>query len=474
MTAKEFFKGNVFRSLAVLLIIVILSSGILAICNDLLKVSDANRINRVIAQIYGKDVDAQKVEIPENGFDYDGGSVSEAYLIKDDGNYLVKSTGNEGYKNGTVTLWVVVEFADNAIQGIGKVKVDSYEGQTLMANFNDAFFAEFDKHDEEVAAGAIFATEADEDLIPNTVTGTTKSANAICNAVNTAVDFVKRVVLGEDTPVVPVGDGLLYAGNISKGSVSVKRGTVTYNLTVTSMENVHDNFVIEATVDKSGTLTKFAIVENGSSDKGDGTYADDMYPDIENLLIGKNYEEIKALIGQDGNEITSSDGIDPSLQTGATYSNLMCLTAAAYATGNYGWFTSAGLFVGNVSSIDFSVKRGTVSYTLTVTSMENVHDNFVIDVAVKNGAITEYTIVENGSSDKGDGTYADDMYPDIENFLIGKTYEDIKALLGGQEGSEITSSDGIDSSLHTGATYSNLMCVVAAAFATGNYSAFNG
>ena len=53
MTVKEFFKSTAFKSLAVLLTIVILAGGLLAIFNDVLYVSEEEKFERSIAKIYG-------------------------------------------------------------------------------------------------------------------------------------------------------------------------------------------------------------------------------------------------------------------------------------------------------------------------------------------------------------------------------------------------------------------------------------
>ena len=59
MTVRQFFKSNAFKSLAVLIAIVLVAGGLLAIFNDLLYISDEERLNRILSSIYGEPVTAE-------------------------------------------------------------------------------------------------------------------------------------------------------------------------------------------------------------------------------------------------------------------------------------------------------------------------------------------------------------------------------------------------------------------------------
>ena len=105
MSVKEFFKGNVFKCIIALLCVLLVSGIFLTIMNSLLYVTDEERFERAINKIYGKSVKTESVTVA----DYNSNAtINEAYKIKDDGNYLVKSTGKGGFENGTVTCWVVI------------------------------------------------------------------------------------------------------------------------------------------------------------------------------------------------------------------------------------------------------------------------------------------------------------------------------------------------------------------------------
>lgn len=204
MTVKQFFKSNAFKSLAVLILIVLVAGALLAIFNDLLYVSDEERLSRSLAKIYGTEVTAEELELTEEERTYAYGSVNAVYFVEDDGNYLFQTTGTGGYgSGGTVTLWTIVactgtaEAGDLTLTGIEKVVYDSNNGQTFISNLNDDFYAAFAQQDELVAGGGYFTavTNGTDDL-NNIVAGASKSSNAACNAVNTALACFRTVFMG--------------------------------------------------------------------------------------------------------------------------------------------------------------------------------------------------------------------------------------------------------------------------------------
>lgn len=208
MTAKQFFKSNAFKSLVVLIAIVLVAGALLAIFNDLLYISDEERLNRTLSKIYGKTVSAQAVELTEEEKTYSYGTVDNVYYIEDDGNYLFKTTGVGGYPGkGTVTLWTVVTCTGTrgqnnlVLTGIEKVVYDSNEGQTLISNLNDSFYAFFAEHDDLVAEGGYFTSvDGGTDDLNNVIVQTTMSSKAASNAVNTALACFRKVMVGETEP----------------------------------------------------------------------------------------------------------------------------------------------------------------------------------------------------------------------------------------------------------------------------------
>ena len=204
MTVKAFFKSNAFKSLAVLIAIVLVAGALLAICNDLLYISDEERLARSLSKIYGKEVTAEEVELTDEERSYTYGTVDAVYYIHDDGNYLFQTTGKGGYSNGngTVTVWTIVtctgtrEEGNLALTGIEKVVYDSNEGQSFISTLGDSFYAAFAEQDARVAEGGYFTTTAGSDDIYNIASGASESSNAACNAVNTALACFRTVFMG--------------------------------------------------------------------------------------------------------------------------------------------------------------------------------------------------------------------------------------------------------------------------------------
>lgn len=204
MTVKQFFKSNAFKSLTVLIAIVLVAGVLLAICNDIFFVSDEERFARSIAKIYGAEVETQELALTDEQKTYNNGQVEEAYLVLDDGNYLLHTTGYGGYSggSGTVTLWVVIgcdasEDGNPQLTGIEKVVYDSNDGQTLMSNFNTKYYEYFTSQNEAIAAGGNFtAIKGSSDPLNNIVAGASQTSNAMVNAVNTALACFRNVISG--------------------------------------------------------------------------------------------------------------------------------------------------------------------------------------------------------------------------------------------------------------------------------------
>ena len=63
---KAFIKSNAFRSVIVLLAIVLVSGLLLSVFNDVLYVSAEERLARTIAKVYGEQVEATEQAISED------------------------------------------------------------------------------------------------------------------------------------------------------------------------------------------------------------------------------------------------------------------------------------------------------------------------------------------------------------------------------------------------------------------------
>lgn len=323
MTVKGFFKSNVFKCLATLLCVLLVCGVFLTLMNGLLAVSDEEKFARDMNKIYGKNVTTEAVAIQDPNPN-SMATVNEAYKVKEDGNYLINSTGKGGYSGGTVTCWVVVEINKNsgAIDGIGKVVISKYDtSQTQIAEVNnDKFLSKFSAGYKD---GINYQT-ADGFLVANS----TMSSNAICMAVNGALDFVNGL-LGNVTED-PYKD-CNYIDNIDTRSTSHTEngdGTVTFHVTTIGYGNAMA-FTVDITVDRNGVITEYEITKNGST----GGYQSSMKPSV---LDGSLFEDknVTSLI-ENGVEYSSMTG---DLKAGATQSSYLCFSAAVFAAANYEQF----------------------------------------------------------------------------------------------------------------------------------------
>lgn len=238
MTTKEFFKSNAFKSLAVLIAIVLVAGALLAIFNDVLYISDEERLRRTLSAIYGQEVTAEEVTLSEEERHNNYGDVNAAYYIADDGNYLFQTTGGGGYSNGSVTLWTVIactgtrEAGDLALTGIDRVVYESNSGQTLISSLDDDFYAFFADNDALVASGGYFtAINGGTGDLNNFVLNATMSSYAASNAVNAALACFRTVFVTADEEADPVeeyyGESVAYETlTVSETDKTNKYGTV--------------------------------------------------------------------------------------------------------------------------------------------------------------------------------------------------------------------------------------------------------
>ena len=199
MTVKEFFKSKTFLCIVVLLCIALVAGALLSIMNDLLFVSPDERVARTIKSIYGTEIEyetvydveaeMQKPEAEQVFYKYDnkdrkgatvelGGHIDNVYRLAD-GNYLVKATGFQGYKQGSVSVWCVAKFENGAFVGIDNVSVAEYDKQTLMSKFTKGLLS------SEAYRGS--------DAFNHVEGGASYSSDALNNALNAALRYVKSL-----------------------------------------------------------------------------------------------------------------------------------------------------------------------------------------------------------------------------------------------------------------------------------------
>ncbi|MBQ3220130.1 MAG: hypothetical protein IJB32_06050 [Clostridia bacterium] len=183
----KFFKSTWFKCITVLLVLSVVLGGTLALLNDVLYVSPEERTSRAIKKIYGEEkvfsivLDANQGDSAiENEF----GKINKIYTVGND--TLYQSVGYQGYKNGTITLWV--QISGNKIQ---KIIMESYDKQTLMSKLDGTFYNKFLIDVTDAYNNGEFFTPSDKSAVNyNPISGATKSANAGCNAVNCIIKYL--------------------------------------------------------------------------------------------------------------------------------------------------------------------------------------------------------------------------------------------------------------------------------------------
>ena len=198
--ANKFFNSIWFRCISVLLVISVVLGGLLAILNDALYVTPEERTDRAIKKIYQEYKDYSVVLDIDNAdeninkaIEYDFGKINKIYTVGDTNaetyDTLFQTTGYEGYKNGTITVWVQVTHTTDGMT-IQKVVLESYDKQTLMGKLDENYYNTF-LTDVTTAYkdGKSFTTDGNGDF-KNPVSGATYSATAGNNAVNCVIKFL--------------------------------------------------------------------------------------------------------------------------------------------------------------------------------------------------------------------------------------------------------------------------------------------
>ena len=195
----KFFKSAYFKCAATLLAIILISGISISILSDVLYVSSEERTGRALQKIYGRALSSSEYHVvldAENGDDaesYAFGEIQKIFRVGDENakhDLIFKTTGKEGYKGGTVTLWIKV-IVDGQSQKIDKVVIDGNTKQTLMSKLGDSylkgFYIDISDNYQTYFTSNTKATDGKK----NPVSGATMSAQAGCNAVNCVLEYLK-------------------------------------------------------------------------------------------------------------------------------------------------------------------------------------------------------------------------------------------------------------------------------------------
>ena len=196
---KTFFSNVWVKCISSLLILAVVLGGMLAVLNPLLHVPAEERTARAIKKIYGEakeftvylDVDdSTRTDKAIDCFDQSQtaiGTINKIYQIEND--TLFQTTGYNGYKNGTITLWIKVSKTQGERLIIDKIVLETNTKQTLMSKLDGSYYQKF--YVDVTDNLEFFSSKTDYNgEHKNVVSGATKSAMAGCNAVNCVLYYL--------------------------------------------------------------------------------------------------------------------------------------------------------------------------------------------------------------------------------------------------------------------------------------------
>ncbi len=180
----KFFKSTWFKCISFLLILAVVLGGTLAILNDILYVSPEERTARAIKKIYGEEKEYSIIfekNSDENPYEYHCGELLKIYTVGED--MLFQTVGFNGFKGGTVTLWIKVITNSSGHKIIEKVIYENNDKQTIMNSFGSDYYQKFYTDVEAVGNESFF--------VP--LSGATYTPIAINNAVKCVSEYFKGV-----------------------------------------------------------------------------------------------------------------------------------------------------------------------------------------------------------------------------------------------------------------------------------------
>lgn len=339
MTVKQFFKGKAFKSIVVLLCVLLVSGILLSVCWGFLEVTDKERFDRKINAMYGGEtVTATEQDISDKNTSVSGAYVQNVWYIEEKSDYLVQAA-SRGY-GGDIICWVAVTVdADKNVTGIRKViKYAVKDAAELIGNIGDEVYEKFST---DYVEGKVFdyGTEGTSEYIK---TGASHTLGAICNCVNGSVEFVKAYASGGSVADPYANYTLKDYIDMDSTSWTVNNGVVSYRIVTTAYPPVNA-FTITLDVGADKKVANYTITVNGSKPKGETNYEELMDASVKDgsLFNGKQLSFFTDFYGADMAYKPVTAITDGSLVTGASVkgypskSTYLCASAAAFALANY-------------------------------------------------------------------------------------------------------------------------------------------
>ena len=213
-TVKGFFKSTSFKCIAVLLAIVLISGILLTICNSLFYVSDAERLQRVLNSIYGREVTATEVGVDEH-------NIGSYEIITDGSTAGFGDSMAEEVKDGSL----FVRKTECQIRSLL-----NFDGEFTTGNLGDELHTGATNSNFLCAYAALFAT-ANYDT-----------------ALAGGTDFVRTKFI-----------------DLENTSYEVDGNNVVFTIASNANGLIWGQFIISVTVGEGGVITDYTITQNGSS-----------------------------------------------------------------------------------------------------------------------------------------------------------------------------------------------------------------
>lgn len=342
MTVKKFFKSTAFKCIITLLAILLICGVFLTIADGFLHVSEEEKFNRIVKKIYGKEVDCEEVDISDAKTAFDYSTVTKAYLVKNDGNYLIQAEGKEGF-GGTVTCWVVVKVGKGddgtteTVIGVEKVAIDKASGESYINRISQGALDELAakaEYGKELEGGFKHGSqEKGDDFI---ATGASCSMRAISNCINGAMQFTAAYISGIKPEDFYGDNGFKYLELINKSSTSysAENGVVTYKIKTTGSGPVSsfEITVVVGKADETISITSVAVDLSGSV-SGKGKDKEEYDTLTKTNYTGKTLDYFTEMLGEDMEY--PGDNADKDISTGASRSSYNVAYACAFALANY-------------------------------------------------------------------------------------------------------------------------------------------
>ena len=329
MTAKQFFKSNVFKCLITLLCVLLVSGIFLSIANGFLEVTDEEmfqrKLNKQISAVYdGKSLTVEEVDISGQSTAFSSSTVQKLWLIKEENDYLVQTEGKGGY-NGSIIVWTIIKMDDalSEITGIRSVSIIDYPEGELVNNISSANLQLF-VTDYKAGIEYNYGDKTDPSFVK---TNASYAFTAICNAVNGSIEFINAYASG----IVKVDpfEGFLYTEFVNTGKDTAYELDEDGNVKFTVRTMPHSPvgyYIAEITVNAEGKIVKYTVTKAGATGS---QYAES---DV-TAYVGKDLSYFTAILGEGMAYPGDNSGV--FVPTGASHSNYLCMYAGAFATANY-------------------------------------------------------------------------------------------------------------------------------------------